>query len=57
MLPLTRIDGVAGGVFTVTVYEVELKHPNVSVPVTVYVVVLAGESVIVTVVCPPGCQT
>ena len=49
LLPTQTVDGVAlivivGNGFTVTVTVAESTHPSVDVPVTVYVVVEAGEA-------------
>jgi hypothetical protein len=50
MLPFTVTEGVAGLLPTETVIVVVEVHPLLSVPVTVYVVVVTGETVIVAVV-------
>ena len=51
--PETEIVGVEGIGFTVTVATAVFKHPTASVPVTVYEVVVVGETVIGFVVSPP----
>jgi hypothetical protein len=45
-----------GAAVTVTVPDPELEHPPPKLYVTVYVVVEAGDTVILAVVCPPGDQ-
>ena len=47
-----------GNEFTVTsaVVIVDVQPVNVLVPVTVYVVLLSGDTVVVLVVAPVGCQ-
>ena len=45
-----------GAAVTVTVRDPVLEHPAPKLYVTVYVVVDAGDTVILDVVCPPGDQ-
>ena len=45
-----------GAAVTVTVPDPVLEHPAPKLYVTVYVVVEAGDTVILAVVCPPGAQ-
>ena len=56
ILELKEVSVMTGNGFTTTVTEAVAEHPLASVPVTVYVVVVEGFTVMVPPVCPPGDQ-